>query len=435
MRKFFQAGAAVFIALSFAGCRMDKIESKGNVVTVNGSKGRWELVVNGEPFRLKGVGVARLQGLYEKADYLKLAKEMGANTVRTWGVDQGTQEYLDKAHEYGLYVAAGIWMNPVYADGKGSYVDDDAYKKKLKEQILEYVWRNKDHPAILFWNIGNEVIFWTASEAERVAFCQFLEEVIQDVHRLDPDHPVIYASSFTTAVPYIKKYIPSLDILGVNAYGGFDRVQMEVLENLDIPYVVTEFGTLGNWDKSRDLNGISLESTDDMKAHYYKVYANKIKNFYGYCLGGFAFQLGDTTQTSSSWWNMTHGKYPKAAYFVMKAFYQDQEVQYQPPVIKDIAFSKRKDLFPEENFDVTVQVRPYDGSLRYEYFATTARDIDFLEEYPNRKIPIRVEGSGERVRIYAPAEPGLYRIYAAVIDDAVGAASVFNKSISVVVVK
>ena len=35
---------------------------------------------------------------------MALAKEIGATTVRTWGVDQISKEYLDQAEKYGLKV-------------------------------------------------------------------------------------------------------------------------------------------------------------------------------------------------------------------------------------------------------------------------------------------------------------------------------------------
>src|SRR3989338_2319523 len=159
-----------------------------------------------------------------KVDYLKLAKDMGANVVRTWGIDQGNAQYLKKANQYGLYVNAGIWLNPVYADGRCSYIMDVEYKKEVRRQTLEYVKRNMNDPAVLFWNVGNETIYWTNKEEERVFFCLFLERLIQEVHALDPHHPVIYTSSYATAVPYIKKYVPSLNILGINAYGGFESL-------------------------------------------------------------------------------------------------------------------------------------------------------------------------------------------------------------------
>ena len=430
MFHFLKLAVVPGIVMMICGCHLYDQAYKGNIVRISGTKGRWEILVNGEPFRLQGVGAGSHEGKYEKTDYLKLAQELGANTVRTWGVNQGTRQYLDRAHRYGLYVNAGIWMNPVLYNQKGSYISDERYKKKLVKDILTYVRKYKNHPAVLFWNIGNEVIFWTKRKRERIAFCRFLEEIIQKIHQIDPHHPVIYTSAFTTAVPYIKKYVPSLDILGVNAYGGFDKLHQEIIEQLDIPYIVTEYGTLGDWDRPKDLGQIALESTDDLKAHYYKKRAHKIKGFYGYCLGGFAFHLGDTTQVSHTWWNLTHGPYLKQAYLTIQEFYTGKKIEPGIPVVKDMQFSKRKGLKPQEEVSVTLKVNHDERVVRYEYFATTAETASYFSEYPNRKIPLEVRGKGKNVTFTAPSQEGTYRIYAAAYDD-MGRVSVFNRAISV----
>lgn len=420
-----------FVILVFlcCGCRTDGVY-KGNIVEIHGAKGQWGLIVNDQPFLLKGVGVGYFSGKQVSADYLKLAKDLGANTVRTWGSNHGTEKYLNKAQEYGLYVNAGIWLNPVYDNGKGSYQTDEKYKDALAEEILAYIYKNRNHPSVLFWNIGNETIYWTKSEEERIAFAEFLEYIIQEVHRMDPHHPVIYTTAYTTAVPYIKKYVPSLDILGVNIYGGFDKMHREVVEELDIPYIVTEYGTLGAWDSTKDMNGVSVESNDEVKASYYKKYAYKIKDFYGHCLGGFSFYLGDTTQNSSTWWNLTHGPYLKYSYLVIQEIYTGKKMVRKPPIIKDVAFSKRKDLSIGEEFFVEVKMRSENEQLTYEYFATTASEVIYLEEYPNYRVPIAVKKEGATAWLRTPNESGVYRIYA-VVKDGSGFASVFNKSISV----
>jgi beta-galactosidase/beta-glucuronidase len=229
---------------------------KGNVVKVIGTKGNWQLTVNDEIFRIKGVGVGRAVGK-SGADHLKMAKDMGANTVRTWGVNQGTRQYLDTAQKYGLKVDAGIWLNAVVTGSKDSYLDK-RYLAKMRKEILKYVRKYKDHPAILIWNIGNEVIFFTKNEEERVAFCRFLESVIQEVHKIDQNHPVVYTSAGLNDVAYLKKYVPSLDLVGINTYGGIDKIHQDLTEMFDIPYLMTEFGSLGEWDRSKDPHGISF---------------------------------------------------------------------------------------------------------------------------------------------------------------------------------
>ena len=63
---------------------------------VKGNPGNWYLEVNGKPFILKGVGCSRIKGK-SGVHYLHIAKQLGANTVRTWGIDKGNKEYLDAA--------------------------------------------------------------------------------------------------------------------------------------------------------------------------------------------------------------------------------------------------------------------------------------------------------------------------------------------------
>ena len=233
---------SIAILLRAEACDAASVE-KGNVVKVIGSKGNWQLTVNGEVFRIKGAGVGRAVGK-DGSDFLKMARDMGANTVRTWGVNQGNQQYLDTAQKYGLKVDAGIWLNAIPTGSKQSYLDK-RFLAKTRKEILKYVSKYKDHSAIIFWNIGNEVIFFTKSEEERVAFCQFLESVIQEVHMIDSNHPVIYTSAATNDTGYIKKYVPSVDLIGINTYGGIEKIHQDLTAMFDIPYLVTEFGSLG----------------------------------------------------------------------------------------------------------------------------------------------------------------------------------------------
>ena len=82
----------IFLVLFISGCREEDAVYRGNVVKIEGTKGNWILTVNGKPLALKGVGVGRAMGREGKVDYLKLAKDMGANVVRTWGIDQGNAQ-------------------------------------------------------------------------------------------------------------------------------------------------------------------------------------------------------------------------------------------------------------------------------------------------------------------------------------------------------
>lgn len=431
MRRFQLVTGIIFLGafLCLSICNAQAAEPRqGNIVKVIGSKGHWQLTVNGEVFDIKGVGLGRAVG-HDGVDYLAMARDLGANVVRTWGVNQGDRRYLDTAHRYGLYVQAGIWLNPVRENSKHSYLDK-GYQKKVRGEVLRYIRRYKDHPAVIIWNIGNEVVFWTKKEEERVAFCQFLESVIQEVHKIDPDHPVVYTSASVNDVPYLKKYVPSLDIVGINTYGGVDHIHKELTATFNIPYVITEFGSLGEWDRGKDANGVSFELNDESKTSYYKQLAHQIKQLYGHCLGGFVFFLGDTTQVSLTWWNINQGKLKKYTYWMMEDFYKGRTFRRPPFVVKNIRISRSK-LKPGEEFEVTTELKKVldtDEKISYAYLASTASE-EVLLEYPNGPVSLVVRGEGPVVTIRAPKKPGTYRIYAVASQGEY--ASVFNKSIKV----
>ncbi len=387
----------------------------GNMVEVAGEKGSWTLTVNGRPFYIKGVGVGHALSRDRKVDLLQLAKELGANTVRTWGASQGTRDYLDRAWSYGLLVDAGLWLNPVSTDGTGSYLTDSAYVEEVRGSVLNYVRDNRDHPAVLAWNIGNETIYWTKDEKERVGFCLFLEKLIREVHRADPYHPVIYTSAFTVDAAYIAQYVPSLDILGVNVYGGVQQTHLELRAGQKIPLVFTEFGPVGPWDLPKDGNQRPQELTDRQKAWFYEKEARAVSRNKGYNLGGFAFYLGETSQISLTWWNLNHGDTRKLSYIKLQDLYRGAGDQGQYPFIKNMSLSKSAALSPGEEVRIEIEVSRESENIAYAYLASTEIDSDLVED-PNDRIPLSADADGCKAVIKAPDNPGLYRIYAVLSD-------------------
>lgn len=424
---FFIACVSVLIVAGSAGAQSH--DGPGNVVKIIGTKGSWQLTVNGENFRVKGVTVGHAVGR-DGVDYLKMAQELGANTVRTWGADQGDRNYLNTAAEYGLKVNAGIWLNPVLEDSTHSYLDP-VYLAKTREEVLKYIRDFKDHPAILSWNIGNEAISKTVKEEERAALGEFLESLIREVHATDPNHPVVYSSSSTNDIHYLKRHVPSLDIVGINAYGGIDEIHQSLTALFDIPYMLTEFRSISHWERSKDANGLAFEWADESKMSYYKQLAHKIKSYEGHCLGGFVHNLGDTTQVSLTWWNINHGNLKKYSFWAMEDFYKGQDYRKPPFVVKDLALS-RTNVQPLEEIGVAVELKnvaDLAAPVDYEYVVSSSSE-NVRIEYPNERIPMEVLGNGPSVTIRAPSKPGTYRIY--VVASSGDYASTFNKSVRVV---
>jgi len=367
-------------------------------------------MVNGRPFYIQGAGVGESVGKNGE-DYLALAKELGANTVRTWGTDQGTKKYLDRAHELGLYVNAGIWINyPDLKQGISYLAGGEAYRQKKERETLDYVRRFKGHPAVLAWNIGNECIFFTKDPAEREALCLFLEDLIKKVKKLDPGHPVIYTSVNSLDLPSLKKYVPSFDIIGMNVYGSVIGSQSgwQAL-NFGKPYLITEFGPLGPWDLPKDKNGKMLEQDDRSKAQQYKNHWSLIRERAGKNVGGFVFHIGETTQETLTMWNINDHLYKKEAFVVMQKQFRAGDASDHAPKIS--AFTAPDTAGAGTSFNVSLIAQDPEGApLSYEFQASTSVQ-DVLQYYVNVPLPIEIRGTGPTVTLVAPNTPGIYRIY------------------------
>lgn len=399
-------------------------------VSIVKEKDAWQLFVNNEPFYIKGVGCGYHKGR-QGQDYLKLAKELGANCVRTWGTDQGTREYLDTAHAYGLMVDAGIWLNWADPDKGFSYRGDTQYKKDKRREVLNYVKEFKDHPALLMWNVGNEALFFTESHEEKIALCQFLNKLIKEIHAIDPDHPVIYTSAAFLHFSYLKKYVPDLDIVGTNAYCSLRIIQSNWQHHeFSKPYVVTEFAHYLPNDRPKDANGVAIELGDYQKASVYRELLAQLEEFKGYNLGGFVFHLGETTQESMTWWNINQGSLKRQTYWEVFKQYTGKLPSRAAPRIEKMSLSKVKDIACNESIDIEVTVRfDQDEDYLYEYKVSTATH-DVLKYYVNEFVDVSVEGSGKKVIIKAPSQEGVYRVYC-FVKDRFGNVSSVNKSISV----
>ena len=403
--------------------------NQANRVKVFAGGRGYELLLNGKPFYIQGAGVGMAFGQHGE-NYLKMAKELGANAVRTWGTDQGTKKYLDEARRQGLYVDAGVWLNFVDKKKTVSYIGDTAYMAKKEKETLDYVKILKNHPAVLMWNLGNEVIRFTPSEEERAAFCRFLEQLVQKVHALDPDHPVIYAASGAGELPYLAKYVPSLDIIGVNDYGSPIMVQGRWKDlGFRVPYVLTEFGPLGPWDMKKDANGRFIEQGDYTKAAQYRNYWKLVRERRGNNLGGFVFHLGETTQETLTCFNLNYHEYKKESFIVMQQLYKNMESANHAPRIKFFTGVPRT-IHAKMPFSVKLDAADPEGeALKYDYIASTAIE-GVLAYRVNSEIPVRVEASGETAVMVAPSEPGLYRIYG-IAKDASGNFASLNHTLKV----
>jgi hypothetical protein len=238
----------------------------GSVVAVEGSGYQYTLRVNGRPTVVRGMGYnpwyAELPADQRQMRYRRdfsAMREVGINTLEGWFQWQFDEVTLDEANRQNLKAILPFELNQDY-----DYADP-AVKAKFREQVTAWVLRYREHPALLMWGPGNEVmhrlIFPTAVQGKRDParekraddFAAFYVELIDMIHELDPHHPVVYRDAedlyfgrLRAALLKDGKPRPWF-IYGTNVY---TKRLAEVIERwptqgLDAPLLVSEFSPGG----------------------------------------------------------------------------------------------------------------------------------------------------------------------------------------------
>lgn len=350
-------------------------------------EGGWSLQVDGRPHVAKGVTFSGSAGsaAYEQ-DCARLAA-LGVNTLRTWGVGPQTQPLLDAAHKHGLKVLVGLWMRHgqpgAEDDDSFDYLTDTAGMKKQREDTLESVRRYKDHPAVLAWGVGNEVILNSPNDAAKEAYARFLEGVVRDIKKVDDAHPVISVDAWVLAVKWWEKLVPSLDAYGLNVYGRGLQALPEALreEGATKPWLITEFGAQGEWDAPKDERGVPREPDDREK---YAVIVDAWNTLLaphvrtGDCLGLFVFNFSSTFDHTSLWLGMLSGKSTRPAWHAVREAYTGQKPQPPLPEVGALVVQGVKKETSGSWADVAFEVkdpqgRPLDISFAYNFRGAATR--------------------------------------------------------------
>jgi beta-galactosidase len=185
--------------------------------------------LNGTPMKLKGVclhhdagglGAAVPRQVWERR--LMILKSAGANAIRT-SHNPPAPEFLDLCDRMGFLVideAFDEWSRPKKKwidtwSGKNPGFDGYAadFEKWADTDLKDMVLRDRNHPSIIMWSIGNEVDYlndpYPANSEELAAIAPRL---IRDVKQLDTTRPVTAACAAIATNAWYKQ----LDIVGYN---------------------------------------------------------------------------------------------------------------------------------------------------------------------------------------------------------------------------
>lgn len=174
--------------------------------------------LNNHRVQLKGVNLHHDQGPLGAAfntramqRQLEIMQDMGVNAIRT-SHNPPAPELLDLCDRMGLLVwdeCFDKW------DGTADHVNGEPLKEFAEKQYRNFVLRDRNHPSIIIWSIGNEVGDQFGNNdgktPERIKLMSNL------IRKYDPTRPVGYASN-DTAETVPGELFEALDIIGFN-YG------------------------------------------------------------------------------------------------------------------------------------------------------------------------------------------------------------------------
>lgn len=186
-------------------------------------------------------------------------RETGVNVVLGWVTEEFDQLLLDKAYEHGLGV-----ILPYHLDPALDYTRPEI-REAVAADVLRWVGQYKDHPALRMWGLGNEVLHklvypsWMKlrgdpiHEARADAFAAFYVRLIDQIHAIDPGHPVTYRDAEEAYLPRLRQALNADGVrrpwfvYGINIYN--PRLA-EVVANwpklgLDAALLISEFGPGG----------------------------------------------------------------------------------------------------------------------------------------------------------------------------------------------
>ena len=153
---------------------------------------RHGLVLNGQPMELNGACVHHDNGpigaaAYRDAEWRKARqlKEAGFNAVRT-SHNPPSEDFLDACDHIGLLVIDESFDG--WRTAKNTHDYATLFDRWWTKDIESMVMRDRNHPSIFCWSIGNEIIERKSPEAVLTAYA-----LAGHVRKLDPTRPVTSA--------------------------------------------------------------------------------------------------------------------------------------------------------------------------------------------------------------------------------------------------
>ena len=390
-------------------------------VEIRGTPGSYQLFRDGKPYAIRGVGS-------QNPDDLASLPRHGGNSVRNWAVEDGA--ILDRAQQLGLTVALCL---DVARERHGFDYDDEAAVARQFERMKAQVLAHRNSPALLVWVIGNEL----NHDYRNPRVYDAVNDLSKMIHELDPHHPTTTTTAGINKELYqvIRERAPDLDFLSVQVYGGLAGLPDALAQiDLDLPLMVTEWGTIGHWEVPTSAWGAPIEPNSSEKAQRYQQGHDQVlMPLAGHLLGSYAFLWGQKQERTPTWYGLftADGRRTEAV-DVLQRIWTGKWPTNRVPQIQSLLLNGKQAadsirLLPGKTYAAAVEATDAEGDaldiewrlLRESQATQSGGDA---EEIPEQLNQFLVGPQAEETQLRTPSQPGAYRLYVYVGDGQGGAA-------------
>ena len=387
--------------------------SQATTVKIEESNDGFSLLRDGKPYYVKGAGT----GAGSK-DHFNLLSKSGANSIRLWSTNN--ESFLDSAKKYNMSVTLGLYVRP---ERSGMNYNDQYAVQGQIEQLKTEILRFKDHPSLLIWGIGNEVDL----RYSNFKVWETIEEIAKFIKKVDPHHPTmtVIAGIDPAKLFMIKKYCPSIDILGLNVYGAIQNAPLNIRKfNWNKPYIISEWGVNGPFEAQTTSWKAKIEPPNGIKAQQrIRRYTNIIETDKERCLGSYCFLWGQKQESTATWHGMfLNNGAPTEAIDAMHFCWKKSWPDQRAPSIVDIhlngiGWKKDHILGPSSKSKLVVNYEKYDNStveLEYHLYPEAfTNKIGGDRQISPDEIKFEIVNKGDhQIEFIAPKKRGAYRIFA-----------------------
>jgi hypothetical protein len=398
----------------YKSCKAPDQKGSGAYRIVKQDQG-WVLLKEGNPFYVKGA-VAN--------DHMDKIKAFGGNSVRIW---HHFRQGMDEAQKYGLSVMVSL---PVRPERNGMNWEDTAMVERNIREVMSVVEEFKDHPALMLWALGNELDWIPPGIPYNPVLWDWIELMAQEIKEIDPLHPVMTVigdSDFDKKTGEIATQCPSLDLVGVNLYGDFSDKAEILQRNWKKPYVVTEWGPHGHWQRPYTKWKAPLEESSTEKAATYRhSYTQVILKDTIYCLGSYVFLWGQKQEITHTWYGMfSEDGLESESVNVMQELWSGKPPPNRAPRVKELLINgkpRQADLYLEGGKMYAANLRAEDAEDELTYHWEIREEVNpapyaGIGELPAEPIEGLIEETaGESIQFKAPDKEGAYRLFGYVYD-------------------